>query len=53
MNFGDPTDQAIEWLIVAAIHTSRLYVWLRIKTSDFCHLRLRKIPLLLDFRKYR
>ena len=30
MNFGDTTDQAIEKLIEAAIHTSRLYVWLRI-----------------------
>ena len=28
MNFGDPTDQAIEYLIKAAIHISPLYVWL-------------------------
>ena len=30
MNFGDPAIQAIEYLIGAAIHTSRLDVWLLI-----------------------
>ena len=29
MNSGDPTDRVIEQLIKAAIHTSRLYIWLR------------------------
>ena len=28
MNFGNPIDPAIEWLIRAAIYTSCVYVWL-------------------------
>ena len=50
----DPIDLAIEQLIGAAIHTRRLYVWLRnYMFRIFLTCVCAGIPLTLDFGKYR